>query len=48
MKQHPPIAAALKSVAPAASLSDQVADALSAQIRSGRLTSGSKLPTEAA
>ena len=48
MKQQTPIAAALKSGAPAASLSDQLADALSTEIRSGRLTAGSKLPTEAA
>jgi GntR family transcriptional repressor for pyruvate dehydrogenase complex len=48
MKQHPANAAALKSIAPAASLSDHLADVLGAEIRSGRLIAGSKLPTEAA
>ena len=35
------------SVVPGAQLSDQVADALSAEIRAGRLAEGDKLPTEA-
>ena len=37
-----------QSVSPTVHLSDQVADALSAEIRTGRLTVGNKLPTEAA
>lgn len=37
-----------KSITPGANLSDQVADALAAEIRSGRLAVGVKLPTEAA
>lgn len=37
-----------KSITPGAYLSDQVADALSAEIRTGRLAVGAKLPTEAA
>ena len=36
-----------KSVTPGARLSDQVADALAAEIRVGRLGVGDKLPTEA-
>jgi len=36
-----------QSVVPGAQLSDQVADALSAEIRAGRLAEGDKLPTEA-
>jgi GntR family transcriptional repressor for pyruvate dehydrogenase complex len=35
------------SVVPGAQLSDQVADALSAEIRAGRLAEGDRLPTEA-
>jgi len=37
-----------KSVVPGVHLSDQVADALAAEIRTGRLAVGHKLPTEAA
>ncbi|HSV35510.1 MAG TPA: FadR/GntR family transcriptional regulator, partial [Ramlibacter sp.] len=37
-----------QSVVPGAQLSDQVAEALSAEIREGRLAEGDKLPTEAA
>lgn len=37
-----------KSVAPTVHLSDQVADALSAEVRAGRFVPGEKLPTEAA
>lgn len=37
-----------QSVAPGACLSDQVADLLSAEIRTGRLAVGHRLPTEAA
>lgn len=40
--------ARFKSITPGANLSDQVADALAAEIRSGRLAVGVKLPTEAA
>ncbi len=40
--------AQFKSVTPGAHLSDQVADALTAEIRAGRLAVGDKLPTEAA
>lgn len=36
-----------KSVSPGNSLSDQVAEAIAAEIRSGRLSAGNKLPTEA-
>lgn len=36
-----------KSITPGAYLSDQVADALAAEIRAGRLKAGDKLPTEA-
>ena len=39
--------APFKSVSPGTSLSDQVADAIAAEIRSGRLAAGNKLPTEA-
>ena len=37
-----------QSVSPTVHLSDQVADALSAEIRTGRFTVGNKLPSEAA
>lgn len=37
-----------KRISPGTSLSDQVAEAIAAEIRSGRLAVGSKLPTEAA
>ena len=37
-----------KRISPGTSLSDQVAEAIATEIRSGRLTVGSKLPTEAA
>lgn len=37
-----------KTITPGVRLSDQVADALAAEIRSGRLVPGDKLPTEAA
>jgi GntR family transcriptional repressor for pyruvate dehydrogenase complex len=40
--------AQFKSITPSARLSDQVADALAAEIRSGRFVAGDKLPTEAA
>lgn len=40
--------AQFKSIAPGACLSDQVADVLSAEIRTGQLVPGNKLPTEAA
>ncbi len=40
--------ARFKSITPGANLSDRVADALAAEIRSGRLAVGVKLPTEAA
>lgn len=40
--------AAFKPVTPGAYLSDQVADAMAAEIRAGRLAAGDKLPTEAA
>lgn len=40
--------ASFKSVAPGTSLSNQVADAIAAEIRSGRLGVEKKLPTEAA
>ena len=40
--------AQFKSITPGAHLSDQVADALAAEIRAGRLVAGDKLPTEAA
>ena len=36
-----------QTVVPGAQLSDQVADALSAEIRAGRLAEGDRLPTEA-
>jgi GntR family transcriptional repressor for pyruvate dehydrogenase complex len=36
-----------KIITPSARLSDQVADALAAEIRTGRLVAGDKLPTEA-
>lgn len=36
-----------QSILPGARLSDQVADALAAEIRAGRLAAGAKLPTEA-
>lgn len=36
------------SVAPTVRLADQVADALAAEVRSGRLSEGDRLPTEAA
>ncbi len=36
-----------KTITPGANLSDQVADVLSAEIRSGRLRPGDRLPTEA-
>ena len=39
---------AFKPVTPGAYLSDQVADAIAAEIRAGRLAAGDKLPTEAA
>ena len=39
--------AAFKPVTPGAYLSDQVADAMAAEIRAGRLAAGDKLPTEA-
>ena len=38
---------AFKPVTPGAYLSDQVADAMAAEIRTGRLAAGDKLPTEA-
>ena len=40
--------APFKPITPGAYLSDQVADALAAEIRAGRLAVGAKLPTEAA
>lgn len=40
--------AQFKSITPGAHLSDQVAEVLTIEIRSGRLAVGSKLPTEAA
>lgn len=40
--------AQFKPITPGAYLSDQVADALTAEIRAGRLAVGAKLPTEAA
>lgn len=39
--------AAFKPATPGAYLSDQVADAMAAEIRAGRLAAGDKLPTEA-
>lgn len=42
------MATQFKSITPGARLSDQVADALSAEIRSGRIVEGDRLPTEAA
>ena len=39
---------AFQRVTPGASLSGQVADAIAAEIRGGRLAAGDKLPTEAA
>jgi len=40
--------ARFQSVAPTIRLADQVADALAAEVRSGRLSEGDRLPTEAA
>ena len=40
--------ARFQSIAPGARLADQVADALAAEVRSGRLSEGDRLPTEAA
>ncbi|EJL79420.1 FadR/GntR family transcriptional regulator [Variovorax sp. Varisp85] len=40
--------ARFQSLAPAVRLADQVADALAAEVRSGRLSEGDRLPTEAA
>jgi GntR family transcriptional repressor for pyruvate dehydrogenase complex len=40
--------ARFQSVAPTVRLADQVADALAAEVRSGRLSEGDRLPTEAA
>ena len=40
--------ARFQSITPGARLSDRVADALAAEIKSGRLVAGEKLPTEAA
>ena len=43
-----PMTAQFKPITPGAYLSDQVADALAAEIRAGRLAVGARLPTEAA
>ncbi|BEP59491.1 FCD domain-containing protein [Variovorax sp. V213] len=43
-----PMTARFQSIAPGARLADQVADALAAEVRSGRLSEGDRLPTEAA
>lgn len=40
--------ARFQSIAPGARLADQVADALAAEVRSGRMSEGDRLPTEAA
>lgn len=40
--------ARFQSIAPGARLADQVADALAAEVRSGRLSEGDRLPTESA
>lgn len=48
MNLTPPMTAQFKPIAPGAYLSDQVADALAAEIRAGRLAVGAKLPTEGA
>jgi GntR family transcriptional repressor for pyruvate dehydrogenase complex len=48
MNLTPPMTAQFKPITPGAYLSDQVADALAAEIRAGRLAVGAKLPTEAA
>ncbi|MFS2054997.1 GntR family transcriptional regulator, partial [Variovorax sp. CT11-76] len=40
--------ARFQSLAPAVRLADQVADALAAEVRSGRLSEGDRLPTESA
>jgi DNA-binding FadR family transcriptional regulator len=40
--------ARFQSIAPGARLADQVADALAAEVRSGRLSEGDRLPTETA
>ncbi len=45
--QRQPMPAAFKPATPGAYLSDQVADAMAAEIRAGRLEAGDKLPTEA-
>jgi GntR family transcriptional repressor for pyruvate dehydrogenase complex len=42
------MSAVFKPITPGAYLSDQVADAMAAEIRAGRLVAGDKLPTEAA
>lgn len=48
MNSRPPATAQFKPITPGAYLSDQVAGALAAEIRAGRLVVGAKLPTEAA
>jgi len=41
------MATRFQSLAPTVRLADQVADALAAEVRSGRLSEGDRLPTEA-